>query len=74
MCKELHYEGGFFIQKVYFALKIFMTEGSQNSDSNLVALNRACEYWLLISACDDHAMVQKNEIEIKEVQPLLRFS
>jgi hypothetical protein len=74
MCKELSYAGGFFIQKVYFALKIFMTEDSQNSHSNLVALNRACEYWLLISACNDDAMVQKNEIEIKEVQPLLRFS
>ena len=43
-------------------------------DSNLVALNSACEYQQLIWACNHEAMVQKNEIEIKEVRLLLRFS
>jgi hypothetical protein len=28
LCKELHYEGGIFIQKLYSVLKIFTTEGS----------------------------------------------
>jgi hypothetical protein len=30
LCKELHYEGGIFIQKLYSALKIFTTEGSHS--------------------------------------------
>ncbi len=55
----------------YLQLKVHIV----NPDSNLVALNSACEYWQLIWACNDDAMVQKNEkIEIKEDQPLLRFS
>jgi hypothetical protein len=40
-------------------------------NSNLVALNHAYEYWQLIWTFNDDAMGQKNEMEIKGVQPLL---
>jgi hypothetical protein len=33
LCKGLHYEGGIFIQKLYSALKMFMTEAVTGQDS-----------------------------------------
>jgi hypothetical protein len=54
----------------YLRLKVHIV----NPDSNLVVLKRAYEYWQPIWACNDDAMVQKNEININEVQPSLRFS
>ncbi len=44
-----------------------------NPDSNLVVLNHAYEYWQPMLAFNENAMVQKNEINIKGLQQLLRF-
>jgi hypothetical protein len=54
----------------YLRLKVHIV----NPDSNLVALNRAYEYWQLIWAFNDDVMIQENEIETREIQLLLRSS
>ncbi len=54
----------------YILLKVHVA----NPDSNLVALNRAYEYWQPMRAFNDNALVQKNEIEIKGLHHMLRFS
>jgi hypothetical protein len=51
----------------------WMKDHTANPDSNLVALNRAYDYWQPIWAFNDGFFVQKNVSEFREVQPLLRL-
>jgi hypothetical protein len=46
----------------------------QTPDSNLVALNHACEFLQTIRTFTNPVLVQTNEAEIKEIQTLLSFS
>jgi hypothetical protein len=56
-------------------LKIFTIEGSQLiPDSNLAALNHACEYLQPAQTFNNIVLAQTNEPEIEALQMLLRFS